>query len=306
MSKEQDKITKNLEKTAFSVFDFVIDSIIYIIALIVTIFLPVSFGSSQGVSGFVAKYKYEILKYTALVIVFVVVLTISIINSNNSQESEFAGSGLNTEITDISGIQAVVLNVPYFNQFIEANGDTGPLQRVGGGLPLGGVICGAASSTMVAGYFGKVNFSSETELKEHSYRDKGLGLPNKCRAYGVGGAFGVTAYDTLCNQSGVAGMQQYFSFFGIPTSVSFGSPSFNLVKNSIDQGKPIIISLTTKQGAGHLAVIKGYTADGRYVMNDPWTDVQSGMRNYSYRGNNALYLPDLGTEGNFKYYLIIG
>lgn len=302
-----DKIQEEAISKAMNAFDSVVDLVIYMISWIVAIFLPVSLGTSQGLAGFFAKNKYEIVKVVALVVLSAVIMATVLFNAFNTKIENSSSVDLGAVATDISGVKAVVLNVPYFNQLLEKDGKQGPLTTVGGGFPLGGVICGAASSTMVAGYYKKMDFGeNELDLKPYSYQDKGLGLPSKCSHLGIGGAFGMTAYDSLCNQSGVGGIQAYFSQLNIPSSTGWGSPSFELVKNAIDSGKPVIVSLTTFEGYGHLAVIKGYTEDGRFVMNDPWTDVQSGNRSYSFKGKNALYQADLGSQGDFKYYLIIG
>lgn len=308
MPNKSNNLEKEVAKKVVSGFDFVVDSLINFIGLVVTIFLPVSSGVSQGVSNTLAKNKYEIVKIFCLILLLTVLLVLVLVNiSSDSNDSKKNGVDLGKEATDISGVKAIVLNVPYFNQLLEKDGTQGPLKNVGGGYVLGGVICGAASSTMVAGYYGKIKWGEdELDLKPYAYEDRGLGLPSKCLHYGIGGAFGMTAFDSLCNQSGVAGIQAYFSQLNIASQTGWGSPDFATVKNAIDNNKPVIVSLTTFEGFGHLAVIKGYTEDGRFVMNDPWTDVQSGNRKYSFKGKNALYDSNLGSHGSFKYYLIIG
>ena len=109
-------LKKNVENNTLGAFNFVVDALAQFIALIVSIFLPISFGSSQGVAKFVAQYKYEIIKITALSIGLIFVIGFFLFQGGFQQRNTFYGGG-STEITDISGVEAVVLDIPYFNQY---------------------------------------------------------------------------------------------------------------------------------------------------------------------------------------------
>lgn len=62
--------------------------------------------------------------------------------------------------------------------------------------------------------------------------------------------------------------------------------SFTLIKTAIDQGKVVVIAtkLTT---AGHMVTVKGYTADGKLVINDPYGDKTLGYPNW--KGGDVAY-----------------
>lgn len=311
---ESDQTTKKATGAAWQALDFVIDLIIKLVGvLIVSLFsLNPFFGNLT--SNLLTKYKYEILKALGLILttaMLIIFLIFNLFNQSNKSSQTPTGVDAGSQATDISGIKAKVLNIPYFNQWLEPDGQTAPqtpkIPIADGFWDLGNVICGAASSTMVAGFFSKLPFNKDDEhdLKRFSYSDQGMSLPTKCTDKLIGGAFGMTAFNSSCNQSSVAGMLSYFDQIGLVAKSNTGSPDFKTIKDSIDNSKPLIVSLSTFDGYGHIAVIKGYTEDGRLVMNDPWTDVQSGSRSYSYKGKNALYKQNLEGQGNFMYYLIV-
>jgi Peptidase_C39 like family len=246
-------------------------------------------------------YDNKGLIFSLILSPFVIIALLFLSGSNNSNTN--LTNSPNTQETSLEGINATVLKVPYFNQWLEPDGSYSPTQPkipVGGEQwDLGNVICGAASSVMVAGYYGKLpyNLNDEHDLKRFAYSDEGLHLPSKCNTRSIGGAFGMTAYDSNCNQSSFAGMSNYLSTLGlIPNSI--GALTFEKVKSAIDRGHPLIVSITAPYG--HISVIKGYTADGRLVMNDPFRNIQdSSSSQYSYQGKNALYQVNTGWTVNF-------
>ena len=186
--------------------------------------------------------------------------------------------------TSLEGVEAFVLDVPYFNQWLDSDGVVGPTNTISNAAyPLGQIICGAASSTMVAGYYQVLDYSSPNDLKSYATQDKGLGLPNYCSAYGVtGGAFGITGRG-YCNQSSFAGISEYLAYLGLQTKYI----SRNQIPQFVSAGHPVIVSISAP--LGHIFVVKGYTADGRFVASDPFGDLNNVSAGYSYRGNNALY-----------------
>ncbi|MFW5720124.1 MAG: C39 family peptidase [Candidatus Dojkabacteria bacterium] len=206
-----------------------------------------------------------------------------------------------SEFINLKGHQAKVLPVPYFNQWLEPNGSYHP--------PKGKWMCGAASSVMVAGYFGKLDYDKNNEysLKKYMYADNGQRITTTC-GHLMGGAFGLTNY--TCNQSWAPGMQKYAEHHGLkwrylagtvrdsrgvypidPNTGGYINESrltFEEVRDSIDNGRPIIIGF--KRGnIGHIIPIIGYTSDGKIVVNDSYKDVQNSAGSYSNNGKHAIY-----------------
>lgn len=251
--------------------------------------LPFRFLFGAKITILLAKFKLILVVVSIILIAGLLIL----VGQNNSQYEQ----GLSRQNTDsnyssgstlTSELIGKVLNVPYFNQYLETDGSN---------YPAGGwKMCGAASSVMIAGFYGKVPFSSESDLKKYMYEDKSQGLPRYCSDYG--GAFGVTSSGTGCSYNTSQGMIEYLRKYRL--EVSYLPVTFEAIKNSIDQDKPIILS--TSSPYGHLAVIKGYTNDGRLIMNDPFKNTQDGMINFNYstNGRDALYslnYPNLNITG---------
>lgn len=214
-------------------------------------------------------------------------------SSRNDQQQSSLGSGavsINTQSGTLpSGTAYKSLNVPYTNQWVNKDGSYAP-RNIVDGWEMGWMTCGATSSVMVAGYFGKLLFTDDKSLKEYVYMDKGQNLPNYCGYNGVGGgAFGVTARG-YCNQSSGAGMTEYLTRIGLKTR--YLGYSFANISTSIDQGKPIILGISAP--LGHILVIKGYTEDGRVIVNDPFGNETKSTTQYSFLGENALYDLDSG------------
>ena len=65
-----------------------------------------------------------------------------------------------------------------------------------------------------------------------------------------------------------------------------GSATFAKMQDSIDSGKAVALS-TQLTSAGHLVTIKGYTSDGKLVVNDPYGNKNLGYKNY--QGENSIY-----------------
>lgn len=205
-----------------------------------------------------------------------------------------------SEYINVQGTQAKVLPVPYFNQYLEADGKTYN--------PKGGwYMCGAASSVMVAGYFGKLPYDKNNEfsLKKYMYTDSGQGITKTCGP-DAGGAFGLTNYQ--CNQSWTFGIVQYlkhhklkYEFISGRDSVSgnyVGDLTFENIKKQIDMDRPIILSYQ-QPNFGHIFVVIGYTADGKIVVNDPYKDfINDKKGSFNFSGRKAVYTLDK----DFKYY----
>lgn len=215
---------------------------------------------------------------------FLALLTSVSLSSNTFQQQ--TGKAIIGDLieTSLDGITAKVLGVPYFNQWINSDGKTGPTTIIlGSSYPLGQIICGAASSTMIAGYYKKIPYTSSDDLKSNAFQSNNQNLPNYCKDQGVpGGAFGITAKG-YCNQNSFAGISEYFSLIGLQAQ----TVGFTQIIPAINNGYPLILSLNAP--LGHILVIKGYTSDGRIVTNDPFGDLNNLSAGYSFKGNNAVY-----------------
>jgi hypothetical protein len=228
----------------------------------------------------IALAKFKLIVVVASVIVIVCILAL-IAYSNNQYQTELDSMDKNTNYIKEGKLDpklvGKVLDVPYFNQYLEPDGKNFPA--------IGWRMCGAASSTMIAAYYGKIKHSSESDLKKFMYQDRGLNLPSYCSL--AGGTFGVTSLNADCGYSTVSGINQYLSAMGL--GYKDIPVNFNFIKGEIDQGRPIIFS--TRTPYDHLAVIKGYTTDGKLIMNDPFKNTQDGVFNYNYsvNGKDAVY-----------------
>jgi hypothetical protein len=256
--------------------------------------LPFRFLFGAKITVLLAKFKLVIVVVS---IVLIAGLLILIANNNSQYEQELGRRNTDSSFTGGSTLSpeliGKVLNVPYFNQYLETDGSN---------YPAGGwKMCGAASSVMIAGFYGKIPFSSESDLKRYMYEDRNQGLPRYCNEYG--GAFGVTSSGTGCSYNTSQGMIEYLGRYNL--GVAYLPVSIQAIKQSIDNDRPIIFS--TSSPYGHLAVIKGYTNDGRLIMNDPFKNAQDGVTNFNYstNGKDAVYsldYPSLNVTGLLSVY----
>jgi hypothetical protein len=128
------------------------------------------------------------------------------------------------------------------------------------------------------------------------YSDEGQGVLDTCGNF-QGGAFGMIAKETDkqtkdnaiktdCNAGGVIGMRKYADHLGLYTNDI--NVDFNSIKGAIDRGNPVVLG-----SEPHIAVVKGYTADKKLIMNDPYRNTDIDSEEYDYNGNGAVYdLPD--------------
>ncbi len=203
---------------------------------------------------------------------------------------------------------AKTLNISYFNQYLKDDGTYSEPSD-------GNKMCGAASIVMISSYLGKLPIKDKsTRIKDYMYKDEGQGIINGTQLASItnpytgqpinichDGAFGLTGAFVSCSESSKEGMEAYIKLIGLKKDSEIWhnpydfDPSWNFVKNSIDNGHPVIITYGWKDKLfGHITVIKGYTSDidgKKFVMNDSFTDTSvHGVENgYNLDGNNALY-----------------
>ena len=187
--------------------------------------------------------------------------------------------------TTIEGVTAVVLDVPYFNQYLEPDGTRSPSD--------GWKMCGAASAVMVAGYYDGLEYdlNDEHTLKKYMYTDSGQGIPDKSCG---GGAFEKISAGG-CSRAYPTKIVEYLSANDIRSKYieNENTITFDIVKAMINSNRPLIIDIGDKDdsGFGHILVIVGYTSDGRLVVNDSFTNLEKFGRdwvNYD-SGRNAIY-----------------
>ena len=162
-------------------------------------------------------------------------------------------------------------NVPYIHQTYDTAEDFD-----------GRWACGAASTVMVTAYYGKLDIHSitrpnpVTHTNDYSYYVSNEYTNNYGYTYsrvapsrnGVDypGAFGYIHYPYGAASGSNA--VDYLNQHDLDASVII-SPTESQVKAELDAGHPVIAS-TKLTPSGHWIVIKGYTDDGYYVVNDPW------------------------------------
>jgi hypothetical protein len=91
-----------------------------------------------------------------------------------------------------------------------------------------------------------------------------------------------------CTEDGAAWawrMQDYARRHDLSSDFD-GSATFAEVQAALDGGKAVALS-TQLTSAGHIVTVKGTTADGRLVTNDPYGDKNQGYMNY--QGEGAIY-----------------
>jgi hypothetical protein len=81
-------------------------------------------------------------------------------------------------------------------------------------------------------------------------------------------------------------MQDYAKKHQLSSDFS-SSSSFTAVKNAIDAGKVVVLS-TQLTSAGHIITVKGYTADGKLIVNDPYGNKTLGTYP-NYKGGDTVY-----------------
>lgn len=206
-------------------------------------------------------------------------------------------SGVKLRDQQCSNSSCKTLNVNYVNQFVDERGkyEYWPgWQRLAGGQS-----CGAASSVMVADYFGKL--IGNHRLKSYIYQDNGYKLEHK--RCSKPGAFAVTAYNSNCNMSSIGGIKNYLGQLGLKTKVHWGNSGVSTadIISALKRGNPVILSY--KRPIGHILVVKGFTYGNQLVVNDPYRDFQNDYRKgvYDYSGRDAIYqlLPNSNYQINY-------
>ena len=254
-----------------------------------------------------------------LVLFFIIIATLTISTFGGATKAAYVsanGTSVNqSTVTNITcnGIalgnipdNAVVLDVPYFNQVIRVKNVSSEPDRIAGG----GNMCSAASSAMVAAYYRGIPLTGQSQnYQDYMYKDEaqsalGLyGANQSCSSVtaastgnNIQGAFYVTS-NGLCDQGYFESITKYLKAMGLNKAewkpgITNHTQIYNFVKSKIDTKNPVILSIS--EPLGHIFLAVGYvnSTDGseKIVVNDPYRD-QSNLGNgdYNNNGNRAVY-----------------
>jgi hypothetical protein len=167
----------------------------------------------------------------------------------------------------ISGA-VVNLDVPYIHQ----------VKMVPPGFD-GNWACGPAAASMIAAYYKKLAPRNDTfrgNFTEYGWYISNV-FTSLVRGYTFNryekdpkrrpfpGAYGHIVQNGLAYAWRVV---DYFKQLGLHATFR-GNVSASLVKSYLSAGKPVLLSTNIK-GFGHIVVAKGFTLDGRIIVNDPY------------------------------------
>ncbi len=190
------------------------------------------------------------------------------------------GGDAGTGLFPVAG-SVVNLDVPYIHQ-VKMTADEFD----------GNWACGPTSATMLAAYFHKLPPRGEVYMGNPSpygwYISNTFNSPatnfqfgrrqNDASGRGATGAYG----HCTDNGDGYAWrIEDYLRRLGFQAKFRTDF-SFQLMKDYLNAGKPIVLS-TNIRGFGHIVCLKGYTADGRWITNDPfWGKPGAGQVVYTW------------------------
>ena len=143
----------------------------------------------------------------------------------------------------------------------------------------GNWACGPATATMIAAYYGKLTPRQDVFMANPTQYGWYVANPFKSNATGfsfdrtekdasghpAAGAYG----QVVENGEGYAWrIVEYLTKLGLIAKFR-PNVALNVIKDYLNDGKPIVLS-TNLHGFGHLVCLKGYTLDGRWIVNDSY------------------------------------
>lgn len=127
------------------------------------------------------------------------------------------------------------------------------------------------------GYYVSSIYTSPTGYKF----DRAQNDPSNRPAYGGYGH---------CTDGGAAWawrIQDYALNHGLK-STFYDTMNINKIKTALDQSHPVVLS-TQLTSAGHLILVRGYTATGDIIVNDPWGNAKSSGYGQHKNGESVVY-----------------
>nr|MDO8082658.1 C39 family peptidase [Candidatus Freyarchaeota archaeon] len=241
---------------------------------------------------FRASKIFTLLLLTTLILSVGIPLIMTTVQTGNQLQTtgnlamiSMLNSAFGIQPVKAKGTPVVNLQVPYIHQCWDTPDDFD-----------GSWACGATSAVMVLAYYGNIApWPCQCSWPYPHTSNFGNYI---CRIYTYNGytfntmtpdasdnpAYG--AYGYIHYSDGLAKlgrMVDYFQKHGFD-SWSIMNPSESQVKAELDAGYPVPAS-TKLTAAGHWVVIKGYTNDGYYIVNDPYGKNSAG----GYDGADVLY-----------------
>lgn len=193
-------------------------------------------------------------------------------------------------IGDGGGGNEVNYPVPYVHQLW----DTGDVFD-------GRYACGPTSAVMAAAYFGKLPKRPIWNSSPYGHNnDYGFYVSSTYTSPHTGFTFSQTMPDPsgrpaagaygACTDGNLAWawrIQDYLTRNGLKEAF-YPSSDYHSVRTALANGRLVILS--TEIGGGHLIVVRGYDdATGRFIVNDPWGDLNSPGYGSHINGANVRY-----------------
>ncbi len=163
----------------------------------------------------------------------------------------------------------------------------------------GNWACNACSCIMVAAYYGKLAPRNDTFRGNKSeygwYASSEFASPADSFVFSraqndPSGRPARGGYGT-CTEGGDGyawRMVEFLKHLGLK-AVFRGSVTMGMIKEYLNDGKPIVLSTNIK-GFGHLVALKGYMPDGRLIVNDPyWARPGAGEIVYTWGELGTLF-----------------
>ncbi len=228
-----------------------------------------------------------------------------------NQNGSSLSCGENSAVVDNRNGFVKLRYTPYISQNKKPNGEDAP-------SPYKNNSCGAASAVMIVeaarpGTFPCLdsqklsNFTGDQNdycLYTYMWRNdnyqvvnmadnKRSALYNKTSGRSCKGAFGITTGSQECRMSDHAGRDEFLKYFDLTISHRMQTADFDAIRDQINSGLPLFISVAFSSGSSHIMTIVGYRGSDRsLLLNDPWQ-----YENRNVWGSSRLMEVKLSADG---------